>query len=114
MEAFLFLLLLGASVKEPHAQLRSGCYSDSEPVATLEAGAPVTIRYSLAGAETACYKVAVDSGGKTIEGYLLATSIVRQGPARCSMAGYDAGDGIVPQPEWRHSSQQRTSRRRLQ
>ncbi len=75
MEAFLFLLLLGASVKEPHAQLRSGCYSDSEPVATLEAGVPVTIRYSLAGAETACYKVAVDSGGKTIEGYLLATSI---------------------------------------
>lgn len=75
MEAFLFLLLLGASVKEPHAQLRSGCYSDSEPVATLEAGAPVTIRYSLAGAETACYKVAVESAGKTIEGYLLATSI---------------------------------------
>lgn len=75
MEAFLFLLLLGASVKEPHAQLRSGCYSDSEPVATLEAGVAVTIRYSLAGAETACYKVAVDSGGKIIEGYLLATSI---------------------------------------
>jgi hypothetical protein len=75
MEAFLFLLLLGASVKEPHAQLRSGCYSDSEPVATLEAGVAVTIRYSLAGAETACYKVAVDLGGKIIEGYLLATSI---------------------------------------
>ena len=75
MEAFLFLLFLSASVKGEHAQLRSGCDADSEPIATLAAGVPVTIRYSLAGAETACFKVAVQSGGKSIEGYLPATSI---------------------------------------
>ena len=75
MQAFLFWLLLSASVKEDHAQLRSGCYADSETVARLDAGAPLTIRYSLAGDDAACYKVAVQSGGKTIEGYLSAKSI---------------------------------------
>src|ERR1700730_6282931 len=75
MEAFLLWLLLSASVKEEHAQLRSGCYADSETVASLEAGAPLTIRYSLAGEDDACYKIAVQSGGKTMEGYLSAKSI---------------------------------------
>ena len=75
MEPFLLLLLLSASVKEEHAELRSGCYADSEPIATLEVGVALTIRYSLAGTDTACYKVAVQSAGKTIEGYLPGTSI---------------------------------------
>jgi hypothetical protein len=75
MQAFLFWLLLSASVKEEHAQLRSGCYADSETVATLDVGAPLTIRYSMAGDNTTCYKVAVQSAGKTIDGYLTAKSI---------------------------------------
>ncbi len=75
MQAFLFWLLLSASVKEEHAQLRSGCYADSETVATLDVGAPLTIRYSMAGDNTTCYKVAVQSGGKTMDGYLSAKSI---------------------------------------
>jgi hypothetical protein len=75
MEAFLFWLLLSASVKEEHAQLRSGCYADAETVATLEVGAPLTIRYSMAGDEAACYKVTVQSGGKTMDGYLSAKAI---------------------------------------
>jgi hypothetical protein len=75
MAAFLLWLLLSASVKEEHAQLLSGCYADSRTVAILEVGVPLTIRYSMAGDNTTCYKVAVDASGKTIEGYLSAKSI---------------------------------------
>lgn len=75
MEAFLFWLLFAASVKEEHAQLRSGCYADSDTIATLEAGVPLTIKYSMAGDNTTCYKVAIEASGKTLEGYLSAKSI---------------------------------------
>jgi len=66
---------MGASVKEDHAPLRTGCYADSDIKAKLPAGTPLTIRYSLAGEDTTCYKVAVESAGKTIEGYLPAHAI---------------------------------------
>ena len=75
MEAFLVWLLLSASVKEEHAQLRSGCYADSQAVATLEIGAPLTIRYSMAGDNAACYKVAVESEGKTITGWVSSQAV---------------------------------------
>ena len=75
MAAFLFWLLLSASVKEDHAQLRSGCYADSQVIATVQSGVPLTIKYSMVGDESTCYKVAIEASGKTIEGYLSAKSI---------------------------------------
>jgi hypothetical protein len=67
--------LQAASVKTDHAQLRTGCYPDSDPVAAVQKGQPLTIRYSLAGAADPCYKVAVEQSGKTVEGYLEGSAI---------------------------------------
>jgi hypothetical protein len=72
---FLPILFLALSVKQDHTALRAGCDTGAEVVATLEAGAPLTIRYALAGESTPCYKVAVETGGHTIEGYLSASSM---------------------------------------
>jgi hypothetical protein len=70
MNALLTLLLLAVSVQPDHAVLRDGCDADADTIATLSAGAPVTIRYALSGTATPCYKVSVEDRGKTIEGFL--------------------------------------------
>jgi hypothetical protein len=68
-------LIHAATIKVDHAQLRSGCYSDSTVVATLEKGVPLSIRYAMAGDNATCYKIAVKTNAQTIEGYLSATDI---------------------------------------
>lgn len=75
MGALVLLLVLSQSVKEDRSALRSGCAQDADQLATLPAGSPLIIRYALSGESTPCYKVAVLSGGKTVEGYLPATAI---------------------------------------
>src|SRR5450432_633690 len=67
--------LQAASVKTENVPLRTGCYSDSDTLVTLDLGAALTIRYSLAGETTPCYKVAVEHNGKTLEGYLPGSAI---------------------------------------
>src|SRR5580658_9711339 len=74
MPALLAMLLLAVSVKTDHTPLRAGCSPDDEPVATLPAGAAITIRFALSG-ESVCYKVTAESGGQTVEGYLPASAI---------------------------------------
>ncbi len=74
MPALLAMLLLAVSVKTDHTPLRAGCSPDDDAVATLPAGAPLTIRFALSG-ESVCYKVTAESGGKTFEGYLPASAI---------------------------------------
>ena len=69
------LFLLAISVKQDRTALRGGCPGDADVVATLSAGAPVTIRYALSGESTPCYKVSVEQNGKTLEGYLSAAEI---------------------------------------
>jgi hypothetical protein len=71
----LFFLLLAISVKQDHTPLRNGCSPDADTIAVLPAGAAVTIRFSLSGEATPCYKVAVDQSGTTVEGYLSAPEI---------------------------------------
>jgi len=71
----LLLLLLALSVKNDHTPLRSGCDAESDIVATLAAGAPLTIRFAMSGESVACYKVSVQTADKTVEGYLPATAI---------------------------------------
>jgi hypothetical protein len=72
---FPLLLILAASVKSDKTPLRSGCASDEAVIATLPAGAAVTIRFSLSGESVPCYKVSTESGGRTFEGYLAASEI---------------------------------------
>jgi hypothetical protein len=75
MPTLLAVLLLAVSVKQDQAPLRDGCDEGADTVATLQAGAPVTIRYALSGAATPCYKVATEVGGKPAEGFLPATAL---------------------------------------
>ena len=79
MPVFLLLLLLAAARERRRerrtARLRSGCSSDASALASLPAGAPVTIRYSISGESQPCYKVSVEVDGKTLEGYLPASAI---------------------------------------
>lgn len=80
MPIFLLLLLLAAAtvkedVKEGPPRLRSGCSSDASAVSALPVGTPVTIRYSISGESQPCYKVSVELAGKTLEGYLPASTI---------------------------------------
>jgi tetratricopeptide (TPR) repeat protein len=44
-------------------------------VQQLAAGAPIKLRFALSGERVPCYKVAVEVGGRQIEGYLPATAI---------------------------------------
>lgn len=81
MRAFAFLLMLAAtmtaatSVKSDKTALRSGCSLDDDLVATLPAGANVTIRFSVSGESVPCFKVDVESAGQTFAGYLPASAI---------------------------------------
>jgi hypothetical protein len=68
-------LFLAVTVKDDQAPLRAGCAADSRLVATLPAGTPVTLRYSMAGESVPCYKVAVEVDGKHVDGYLPANSM---------------------------------------
>jgi hypothetical protein len=64
MTALLSLLLMITAVRQPSTPLRDGCSADDSLVATLDAGAPLKIRYALAGESVPCYKVTVEIGGK--------------------------------------------------
>jgi hypothetical protein len=75
MSVLLLVLLVAAAVKDGPTPLRSGCSPDARIVASLPAGAPVTIRYSINGESGPCYKVAVELDGKTLEGSLPASAI---------------------------------------
>lgn len=63
------------AVRQPATPLRDGCSAESDTLASLDAGAPVKIRYALAGESVPCYKVTVETGGKTLEGFLPASAI---------------------------------------
>lgn len=84
----LLALLLAVSVREASAQasavvrakdantvLRSGCSEDAPLVASLPAGTQLKLRYAVSGESVPCYKVAVDLGGRQIDGYLQPSAI---------------------------------------
>jgi hypothetical protein len=75
MAALLSLVLLMVAIKQPGTPLRDGCSADADVLVTLDAGAAVKIRYALAGETVPCYKVAIETGGKTLEGFLPASAI---------------------------------------
>src|SRR5579859_1241726 len=75
MPALLLVFLLAAAVKDGPTPLRSGCSPDAPTLASLPAGAPVTIRYSISGESQPCYKVLAQVDGHAREGYLPASAI---------------------------------------
>ena len=75
MAALLLVLLLSAAVKDGPTSLRSGCSPDARVLASLPAGVPVTIKYSINGESGPCYKVSVEVDGKTLEGSLPASAV---------------------------------------
>src|SRR5437016_367321 len=82
MRATLLAFLSTAFLSSAHASsvkvatpLRTGCYSDSEPITNLAAGTALTLRSSISGESEPCYKVAVEVDGKKVEGYLPASAI---------------------------------------
>ncbi len=83
------------AVKQPSTPLRDGCSADSDVLANLDAGAPVKIRYALAGESVPCYKVAVETAGKTLEGFLPASAI----------AGLDEFEKGLRDAAWSDASQ---------
>jgi hypothetical protein len=95
MTALLSLFLILVAVKQPSTPLRDGCSADADILATLDAGAPVKIRYALAGESTPCYKVTVETGGKTLEGFLPASAI----------AGLDEFEKGLRDASWLDASQ---------
>ena len=62
-------------VRDENTALRSGCSADAPLVASLAAGTPLKLRYALSGESVPCYKVAVDTEGRQIDGYLPASAI---------------------------------------
>jgi tetratricopeptide (TPR) repeat protein len=78
MPLFGFGLLLAANlVVAPESfPLRSGCGTDELVVATLKSGDPVNVRFALSGGDGTCYKVSVESAGKTYDGYLPASAVL--------------------------------------
>jgi len=81
---------VAVSVKEDNTVLRSGCADDAPMVQKLAAGNPIKLRFALSGEKIPCYKVAVDVGGRQIEGYLPATAI----------AGLDSFDKSRKEAAW--------------
>ncbi|MBK5290386.1 MAG: hypothetical protein JJE04_01665 [Acidobacteriia bacterium] len=77
--------------------LRSGCDPEDTPLATVSRGDAVEIRFALAGGSGACYNVSVDSGGKTLQGYLNSkaiTGIDEFERGRASAAGFDSPQAV--------------------
>jgi hypothetical protein len=62
-------------VAEDNTALRSGCADDAPVVERVAAGVPLKLRFALSGEKVPCYKVAVEVGGRQIEGYLPLTAI---------------------------------------
>src|SRR5580692_1243898 len=81
---------VAVSAKEDNTALRSGCGDDAPVVERLAAGAPLKLRFALSGERVPCYKVAVEVGGRQIDGYLPVTA----------MAGLDSFDKARKEAAW--------------
>ena len=69
------LFLLSASVAFDGAALRPTCDPYDTALAELKAGDAVEIRHAMTGDAGPCYKVAVTTGGRTVEGWLPAKAV---------------------------------------
>jgi thiol-disulfide isomerase/thioredoxin len=58
------------TVASERAALRSQCADDAAQVAELPKGQIVSLRFSLAGADSRCYSVSADVDGRKVQGFL--------------------------------------------
>ena len=63
------------SVNQAGASLRESCDAGSQVVTFLGSGASLKLIYSVSGQAVPCYKVSAEINGKTVSGYLSATSM---------------------------------------
>jgi tetratricopeptide (TPR) repeat protein len=90
MTALLALLFVAVSVQQDQTPLQAACETGAETIATLPAGAEVTIRFALSGDATPCYKIAAMVGGKELTGYVAASAL----------QGLDAFDQGLREAAW--------------
>src|SRR6185436_17912118 len=57
------------------APVRSSCDSEAQVIGQASKGDPAQILFAISGDIGTCYKVALTSGGKTLQGYLPAKSL---------------------------------------
>jgi hypothetical protein len=84
MSGVLFLLV-GALTGDAGAVLRSACDTRAPLVATLPAGTPVSLRFSITGDAGTCYKVSATVGGETVSGYAEAARLTNTDTYRASV-----------------------------
>jgi len=73
--AVLSLALATHAISVDNYPLREGCEHGEPIIAQLQKGDPVEIRFLLAGSGGGCYKVSVESRGKSLRGYVSAAAI---------------------------------------
>ena len=69
------IALAQPAVRDGGAVLYDSCNTGSRAVAKLDAGEPVRISFALSGERGNCLKVQVESGGKTLQGYVEANGL---------------------------------------
>jgi hypothetical protein len=72
---FPFVLLATGLFVKQDAPLRAGCQSSDEVVAHVPAGSPAEVRFAMSGTTETCYKVSIQVGGKTLDGYVPASAL---------------------------------------
>lgn len=70
-----FLALLQAPAEQPTVALREECSDSARVLANLAASAPAEVRFSIAGAEKACYAVTAVVDGNTVKGYVMGNQL---------------------------------------
>ncbi|MDQ2946059.1 MAG: hypothetical protein M3Y27_08980 [Acidobacteriota bacterium] len=69
--AVLFFIV---SIKPDHTALRAGCPADDVVIASIPAGTPVELRFSVSDGSD-CFKIAATVDGKRVEGYVSGTAL---------------------------------------
>jgi len=75
LAALSLLAMVTHAITVDQYPLRAGCDSSDTVLAVLRKGDPVEIRFALAGAGGACYKIAVRTPERIIEGYVAASAL---------------------------------------
>ncbi|MFN7919026.1 MAG: hypothetical protein U0Q16_02960 [Bryobacteraceae bacterium] len=97
---FLPVLLAVQTILEDGAALRSACDPSARQLATVNRGDQAEVRFAFNGESGTCFKVAVTSGGQTVEGYLPARVVGRtedfeQGRRNAGMTGGGSSAGLA-------------------
>jgi hypothetical protein len=88
---YLWFIAFFQAPVQPGVPLIDDCSAPSHVIATLAAGDPVQVRFSLAQAPQTCYAVTAEVEGKPVKGYVL-------GPGLKAIADFESGRPIPVAP----------------